>query len=92
MKICDLCCEEIWNSSSCIQVFERQIQYGYERDYFDLVRHYVGQIRPCPGCGIAKYGFHHRGCENEECPDCHQKLLKCPHREMKKAREPDWEC
>lgn len=31
----------------------------------------------CPDCNVASGGYHHPGCDNEECPNCHLQLLSC---------------
>ena len=32
---------------------------------------------PCGDCGTPRGGFHHRGCDLEECPYCRSQLLSC---------------
>lgn len=32
----------------------------------------------CPDCNVSKGGYHHPGCDNEECPNCHLQLISCP--------------
>lgn len=31
----------------------------------------------CPDCNAQKGAYHHRGCDWEECPNCHHQLLMC---------------
>jgi DTW domain-containing protein YfiP len=33
--------------------------------------------QPCRDCGAPPRGFHHRGCDIEECPQCGRQLLSC---------------
>jgi hypothetical protein len=33
--------------------------------------------RRCHDCDVSPGGFHHPGCDMEECPRCHQQLLSC---------------
>lgn len=33
--------------------------------------------RPCPDCACPGGGYHHPGCDNEECPQCHRQALSC---------------
>ena len=33
--------------------------------------------RRCHDCNVAAGGFHHPGCDMEECPRCHGQLLSC---------------
>lgn len=47
------------------------IKFGDEKntDYKDLER--------CYDCNVVKGGFHHSGCEVEECPRCSNPILIC---------------
>jgi len=31
----------------------------------------------CRDCGVRIGGYHHRGCDTEECPKCHLQLIGC---------------
>lgn len=31
----------------------------------------------CPGCGVARGGYHHPFCPVEECPRCGRRLMRC---------------
>ncbi len=46
-----------------------------------LKRLSIGKYNPadatCHDCGVRLGGFHHPGCDNEECPKCHRQLLSC---------------
>lgn len=47
------------------------IKFGEEKnsDYKDMDR--------CYDCNVIKGGFHHNGCEAEECPRCGGPMLIC---------------
>src|SRR5262249_14094682 len=32
---------------------------------------------PCHDCGVAHGGYHHPGCDVEECPRCGRQLISC---------------
>lgn len=31
----------------------------------------------CSDCGVEDGGFHHPGCDREQCPKCHGQLIGC---------------
>jgi hypothetical protein len=31
----------------------------------------------CHDCGVKVGGYHHPGCDDEECPNCHMQLISC---------------
>lgn len=35
----------------------------------------VGEEERCPDCGAKAGGFHHFGCDIENCPVCHGQML-----------------
>jgi hypothetical protein len=61
------------------------VPYGNERRY--ATRHpspgeqqhgvIVGDPPRCHDCGAMPGGFHHAGCDYEECPRCYEPLLGC---------------
>ena len=78
MSICELCAHEMLDDAvSCIVtpvptgtgVFH-PIAFGSER-----VRSWKAER--CGDCGVRPGGFHHRGCDMEECPRCRGQLISC---------------
>lgn len=37
---------------------------------------YRGEDR-CHDCNVGDWGFHHPGCDAEECPRCHGQIISC---------------
>jgi hypothetical protein len=78
MAVCDLCQLEMQGDDvTCVAnavltdtgVFQ-PIEFGRER-----VRGW--KSARCGDCGVRRGGFHHRGCDMEECPRCYGQLLSC---------------
>ena len=70
MTICELCEQEKRKAYSCLKRMAGQIPFGDEK----RVSH---QDRCCPDCGVGGAGFHHPGCNIEDCPACRGKLALC---------------
>jgi hypothetical protein len=75
--MCNICTQEMLDSVSCINdpVITRvglfvPIPFGNE------TRLRMNMSR-CGDCGTPRTGFHHRGCDCEECPRCHGQLISC---------------
>lgn len=51
---------------------------GAERDpTWNEVLEYLRPSGPCPDCRTPVAGFHHPGCDKEECPRCGGQALSC---------------
>jgi hypothetical protein len=37
----------------------------------------VGGVGHCPDCGVSDRGYHHLGCDLEDCPRCRRQLISC---------------
>jgi hypothetical protein len=80
VAICEWCKSEMNGSVTCIPepietdsgIFER-VRYGKERDRYRI----MPRGRPRGDCGVALGGFHHPGCDLEECPRCVGQLFTC---------------
>jgi hypothetical protein len=80
VAICEWCKSEMNGSVTCVPepietdsgIFER-VRYGKERSRYRI----VPKGRPCGDCGVAPGGFHHPGCDLEECPRCVGQLFSC---------------
>lgn len=76
MSKCECCGNDEMNCASCKSVlFEfsdgmklKPIPYGKEKNPIPLY---------CDHCSAPRGGFHHLGCENEECPRCHRQAIGC---------------
>lgn len=83
MAVCQCCDLEMLDHVSCREiVFEFEgpngpvlfapIPYGmeerFEGDRLD---------NACHDCGVPLSGFHHVGCDMEECPRCHRQAISC---------------
>ncbi len=49
----------------------RRIPYGDERTDWGA------DAQPCHDCRVLKGELHVRGCDVEECPDCHGQAITC---------------
>lgn len=49
-----------------------KIPYGKEK-----CSSYLELRERCPDCNVKVNGYHHSGCDNEECPHCHGQLISC---------------
>jgi hypothetical protein len=52
------------------KTYER-IRYGSESEDWG------SDSRPCHDCAVIKGQLHVRGCDAEECPECHGQVLAC---------------
>lgn len=73
MRLCELCKQNKTKVNSCIKRMEGQIPFGSESDDWT----FDGLSSVCGACGVTLGGFHHPGCDVEECPKCHEQLLIC---------------
>ena len=74
MAVCDYCKGEMMEVDSCInagiefpdgEVLPSSTYHGYETN---------GR---CHDCGVKHGGFHHPGCDVEQCPRCKGQLISC---------------
>jgi hypothetical protein len=70
MVVCELCEQAREQVYSCMKRMIGQIPFGDET-HLDIL------VDPCQDCGVGVGGFHHPGCYNEQCPECHDLLLSC---------------
>jgi hypothetical protein len=80
MALCDICDTEMTVSPSCvaspIELYDGphdRITYGHERPYGRA----AAKRGPCGDCGVHAGGFHHLGCDLEQCPLCGRQLISC---------------
>jgi hypothetical protein len=75
MSICQYCDTEMNDSPGCVEVPVRiragefaPIRFAAEgKDSTDSLR--------CHDCNALVGGFHHRGCDSEDCPNCRRQLI-----------------
>ncbi|MFC1891456.1 hypothetical protein ACFLZT_03600 [Thermodesulfobacteriota bacterium] len=72
MAICELCGFKRNHSITCIRKNADQIPYGMET-HTDWANH----LERCPCCGVGVEGYHHPGCEVEECHKCNLRKISC---------------
>jgi hypothetical protein len=77
MPACGFCEQEITTAASCtvqaLHVRGRRvpmIPWGRERGW-------ARSLRRCGDCGVLPKGFHHLGCDIQECPQCHGQMFSC---------------
>ena len=37
----------------------------------------IAPLERCPDCGVQRGGYHHPGCDREQCPQCGGQILSC---------------
>lgn len=75
MVACQDCKREMNSAESCI--VDVLVLRGERFERFRQVRQPRGRSGRCGDCGIRKGGFHHLGCDMEQCPRCRRQLLSC---------------
>jgi hypothetical protein len=74
VAICQDCEQEMLEASSC--TVDALILDG-RRFARDRARGQLGVAGRCPDCGVGDRGYHHLGCDLEDCPRCRRQLLSC---------------
>lgn len=74
MAVCRDCNQEMRTAATC--TVDVLIMRG-ERFERDRVGQPLGPNGRCGDCGVQRGGFHHFGCDLEECPRCRWQLLSC---------------
>lgn len=85
MSKCSACRQEMLDAPSCIKV-RVQIKSGkkivktMDPIPFGREQRFDGEgpnADRCHDCNVKRGGFHHPGCDWEECPNCHRQMLMC---------------
>jgi hypothetical protein len=91
MAKCLWCLAEMGDAETCdVDVLHRDgspvplTRYGDERDW-------PSARTVCGDCGVARGGWHHPGCDIQECPSCRRQLLSCDCRFDEHDDDEDWE-
>lgn len=75
MAVCRDCDREMTTATSC--AVEYLFIRGERLRRQPLTRRSAGPARRCGDCGVALGGWHHLGCDLEDCPRCGRQLLSC---------------
>jgi hypothetical protein len=77
MARCDVCHRDMLRVVSCVPevivIGDKEyspIPYGEDRKGYETAER-------CHDCGVVKGGYHHPGCDMEECPKCGWQLISC---------------
>lgn len=74
MAVCSDCNQEMTVAASCVADVLIIQDERFERA---RVIEPIGPDGRCGDCGIQSGGFHHLGCDLEDCPRCHRQLISC---------------
>lgn len=79
MAICKHCGQEMTTASSCLRVpvvsggeEHEPVRYGAETRFGA-----PPSEKRCHDCWVEPGGYHHPGCDWEECPVCGRQLISC---------------
>ncbi|MGE5381428.1 MAG: hypothetical protein ACM3NT_10235 [Methylocystaceae bacterium] len=75
MSICEVCGKDRSTSSSCIKLLVQLNGRDYEPIPWGKGKNEIKD--KCPGCGVSKDGYHHPGCDYEQCPCCGKTIISC---------------
>jgi len=78
MAICEYCNQEMTDEEtvSCVRSeaeFPVEFHTGESMDPIP----FTGPGKRCHDCNVAIGGYHHPGCDVEECPKCGGQLISC---------------
>ena len=80
MAICEFCAEEMQTADSCDVTGIQAEGTTHARLRWGEELRFPGRRRPterCHDCAVRPGGFHHPGCDMEECPICGDQMLMC---------------
>lgn len=84
MSICIACENEMLTADSCIKIPVKiedeqldPVRYGDEERPVEWGPSAASEGRRCHDCGVNPGGFHHPGCDAEQCPKCRHQLISC---------------
>jgi ribosomal protein S27E len=80
--ICLNCGKDMQKANSCLKFIvvdnsQKEydpIPYGQETP---IEQFFLNHHVKCGDCGVKFGGYHHPGCDMEECPICHKQLISC---------------
>ena len=73
MAVCEYCKQEMTKADSCVVVHlpidgRNWLPEPFFAEY--------GEDR-CGDCNVLPGGYHHPGCDREQCPKCNGQLISC---------------
>lgn len=81
MAVCEACNKETTDpkTTSCIAepVQIKVTLGGFKLMPLIFMPEELDASARCPTCGILRGGFHHAGCDQEDCPNCGGNLFSC---------------
>jgi hypothetical protein len=78
MAVCDLCLQDMTGDDiTCVATAVLTDTGVFQPTPFGRERVRGWKSARCGDCGVRPGGFHHRGCDMEECPRCYGQLLSC---------------
>jgi hypothetical protein len=77
MAVCEDCRQEMTQKLGCIKNPVVALDGVFDPIVFGSERRFPKAIQFCGDCGAPRGGFHHRGCDMEQCPRCRRQLLSC---------------
>lgn len=76
MAVWTACAKEMLEGGSCDVAWITWANGSYERvRYGAEAQHW--RAAGCGDCGVPRGGFHHPGCDIEDCPRCGRQLITC---------------
>ncbi len=64
-------------SDSCVSVPVIINGQSYDPVRYGDEERWQSERKRCHDCSVIKGGYHHPGCDVEECPVCHGQIISC---------------
>jgi hypothetical protein len=76
---CEVCNQDMGLPNGCVGEAIEWRGKQYKRYKYGEVDEPNDEDYPCHDCGVEVGGYHHKGCDCEQCPICSHQLLSCRH-------------